>query len=76
MIRAGVVLGTETCRWGFLAGHPECSWPPCRGPGWVLGIARQALVRIFLKFCIYIPRFGNKISVYFSLILIPFFFFF
>lgn len=28
-VRAGVVLGAETCRRGFLAGHPGCSWPPC-----------------------------------------------
>lgn len=73
IIGARVALSTKTCMWGSQQKTQSPPGPRAWGLVGVLDIAGQVLVRMFLKFYIYIPRLGTKISVYLSLTLISIF---
>lgn len=60
---------------GFLAEHPESSWPPCQGPGWCAGHSPTGAghhctgaCRVYGVKGLYLYRtLGNKTSGYISL---------
>ncbi|CAI9154667.1 unnamed protein product [Rangifer tarandus platyrhynchus] len=60
-IRARVVLSKDLRVEFPTKSRP--SWPRAWGLADVVDIAGQVLVRRFLKFCIYIPKLGNTISM-------------
>lgn len=60
-VRARVVLSKDL-RVGFLT-KSKSSWLHAWGLAGMVDIGGQVLVRRFLKFCIYIPKLGNTISM-------------
>ena len=68
-----MALSTKTCMWSSQQKTQSPPGPRAWGLVGMLDIAGQVLVRMFLKFYIYIPKLGNRISVYFSLTLISIF---